>query len=167
MIAILDADKQGFLRSATALIQTIGRAERNIEGRVIMYADKVTDAMKKAIDETNRRRKTQEAYNKEHNFEPFTIIKEIYDISERLSSLSYISDGQVDYSAGESVSKIPIDELKKLIKETEARMESAAQSLEFERAAVLRDQIYDLRQILADESNAPPWKRIAIISGEE
>jgi excinuclease ABC subunit B len=167
LIAILDADKQGFLRSATALIQTIGRAARNIEGRVIMYADKITDAMKKAIDETDRRRKTQEEYNKENNFEPFTIIKEIYDISERLSAQSYISDGQADYSAGESVSKLPIDELKKLIKETESRMESASKSLEFERAAVLRDQVYDLRQMLADETNAPPWKRISIISGED
>jgi excinuclease ABC subunit B len=167
LIAILDADKQGFLRSATALIQTIGRAARNIEGRVIMYADKVTDAMKKAIDETDRRRKTQEDYNKANNFEPFTIIKEIYDISERLSAQSYISDGQADYAAGESISKLPIDELKKLIKETELRMESAVKSLEFERAAVLRDQVYDLRQMFADETNAPPWKRISIISGEE
>jgi excinuclease ABC subunit B len=167
LIAILDADKQGFLRSATALIQTIGRAARNIEGLVIMYADEITDAMKKAIDETNRRRKTQEDYNKAHNFEPFTIIKEIYDISERLSAQSYISDGQADYAAGESISKLPVDALKKLIKETEARMESAAKSLEFERAAILRDQIYDLRQMLADDTNAPPWKRTSIISGED
>ena len=167
LIAILDADKQGFLRSATALIQTIGRAARNIEGRVIMYADKVTDAMKKAIEETDRRRQTQEDYNKKNNFEPFSIIKEIYDISERLISQSYISDGQADYSAGETVSKLPINELKNLIKETEERMASAAESLEFERAAILRDQVYDLRQMLADDSNLPPWKRIAIISGED
>jgi len=167
LVAILDADKQGFLRSATALIQTVGRASRNLEGKVIMYADKITNAMKQAIDETNRRRKKQEAYNKEHNFEPFTIVKEIYDITERLSSQSYIADGQADYSVDGTLSKLPIKELKKIIAETRERMEAAAKSLEFERAAALRDQVFELRKILADESNVSPWERIAIISGED
>jgi len=167
LVAILDADKQGFLRSATALIQTIGRASRNVQGKVIMYADKTTDAMKKAIDETNRRRKKQEVYNKKHNFEPFTIVKEIYDITERLTSQSHIADDQADYSVDGSFSRVPIKELRIIIEETKERMEAAAKSLEFERAAVLRDQIFGLRKMLADESNVPPWKRIAIISGEE
>jgi len=155
------------LRSATALIQTVGRASRNLEGKVIMYADKITNAMKQAIDETNRRRKKQEAYNKEHNFKPFTIIKEIYDITERLTSQSYIADDQADYFADGTISRMPIKELKKIIEETRERMEAAAKSLEFERAAALRDQVFELRKMLADESNASPWERIAIISGEE
>jgi len=167
LVAILDADKQGFLRSATALIQTVGRASRNLQGKVIMYADKITDAMKQAINETNRRRKKQEAYNKKHNFEPFTIIKEIYDITERLTSQSYISDGQADYSVDGTLSSLPIKELKKIIEETRERMKAAAKSLEFERAAALRDQVFELRKMLADESNVSPWERIAIISGEE
>jgi len=167
LVAILDADKQGFLRSATALIQTIGRASRNIMGKVIMYADRTTDAMKQAIGETNRRRKKQEVYNKKHNFEPFTIVKEIYDITERLMSKSYIAENQADYSVDGSFSRVPIKELRKIIEETKERMEAAAKSLEFERAAALRDQIFELRKLLADESNVPPWERIAIISGEE
>ncbi|MCD6355716.1 MAG: UvrB/UvrC motif-containing protein, partial [Anaerolineaceae bacterium] len=137
---------------------------RNVEGKVIMYADKTTDAMKTAIDETNRRRKKQKAYNDAHNLKPFTIVKEIYDITERLQTT--IADEQANYSTGESVSKIPIKELRKIIKDTEERMRSAAKALEFERAAVLRDQVYELRKMLADESGVPPWKRISIISGE-
>ena len=167
LVAILDADKQGFLRSATALIQTVGRASRNLQGKVIMYADKITDAMKQAIDETNRRRKKQEAYNKKHNFEPFTIIKEIYDITERLTSQSYIADDQADYFVDGTISRLPAKELKKIIEETRERMEAAAKSLEFERAAALRDQVFELRKMLADESDVTPWERIAIISGEE
>ncbi len=167
LVAILDADKAGFLRSATALIQTIGRASRNLQGKVIMYGDTITDAMKQAIDETNRRRKKQEAYNKKHNFEPFTIVKEIYDITARLNSQSYIADEQVGYSVDGVISQLPIKELRKIIKGTEERMEAAAKSLEFERAAVLRDQVFELRKMLADELNVPPWERIAIISGEE
>ena len=167
LVAILDADKQGFLRSATALIQTIGRAARNVGGQVIMYADKITDAMNQAIDETNRRRKKQEAYNKEHGLEPFTIIKEIHDITERLSMQSSVADENAEYTVGEKLSVLPNQELRKLIKETEERMKNAAESLEFERAAVLRDQVYELRKMLADATDVPPWKRISIISGEE
>jgi excinuclease ABC subunit B len=167
LVAILDADKQGFLRSATALIQTIGRAARNVEGKVIMYADSITDAMRQAIDETNRRREKQEAYNTAHHLEPFTIVKEIYDISARLSAQSYIADEQAEYSAENRLSILPDKELRKLITETENRMKEAATALEFERAAMLRDQVYELRLLLADSSDAPPWKRISIMSGEE
>jgi excinuclease ABC subunit B len=167
LVAILDADKQGFLRSETALIQTIGRASRNVQGKVIMYAEKMTEAMQKAIDETNRRREKQESYNRRNNFEPFSIVKEIYDITERLTSQSYIAENQTEYTVDGAISKVPPNELRRIIEETKKRMEAAAKSLEFERAAALRDQIYELRKMLADESNVPPWKRIEIISGEE
>ncbi len=166
LVAILDADKQGFLRSATALIQTIGRTARNSNGIVIMYGDQITDAMRVAIDETNRRREKQEAYNREHHIQPTTIIKEIYDITARLSEYA-IADQQADYDAGEVVSRLPLGEIKHLIKETEEKMRQAAENLEFERAAVLRDQIYELRLMLADESGQPAWKKAAIMSGEE
>lgn len=166
LVAILDADKQGFLRSATALIQTIGRAARNVNGIVIMYADKMTDAMRVAIDETNRRREKQEIYNQEHHIRPATIIKEIYDITERLSEYA-IAEKQGEYDAGQVTSSLPLKELKRLIKETETKMKQAADDLEFERAAALRDQLYDLRLMLAESSNQPAWKRAAIMSGEE
>ena len=167
LVAILDADKQGFLRSATALIQTIGRAARNVGGKVIMYADSITDAMRQAIDETERRRAKQEKYNQDRGLEPFTIVKEIYDITERLSGEVAIADEKAEYSAGESSSSLPIDELKRIIKETEERMKAAAKMLEFERAAALRDQLYELRTMLADQTGASPWERIGIISGDE
>ncbi|MDP2964645.1 MAG: excinuclease ABC subunit UvrB [Pelolinea sp.] len=167
LVAILDADKEGFLRSSTALIQTIGRAARNLNGKVIMYADHITDSMRKAIDETDRRREIQDAFNKAHGIQPFSIVKEIYDITARLSESASIRDGQADYDAGEAVTHLPQNELKRIIAETEERMKSAAQALEFERAAVLRDQIYELRRMLADESNLPPWEKIAILSGED
>ena len=166
LVAILDADKQGFLRSATALIQTIGRAARNSSGLVVMYGDKITDAMRVAIDETDRRRAKQEAYNREHHIQPATIIKEVYDITARLSEYS-VAEKQADYDSGESVSKLPVNEIRHLIQETEARMRKAADSLEFERAAALRDQIYELKLMLAEESGQPAWKRAAIMSGED
>ena len=166
LVAILDADKQGFLRSATALIQTIGRAARNSAGLVIMYGDKVTDAMRVAIDETDRRREKQEAYNREHHIQPATIIKEVYDITARLSEYA-VAEKQGDYDAGETVSKLPVDEIRHLIKDTENRMRQAADALEFERAAALRDQIYELRLMLADESGQPAWKKAVIMSGED
>jgi excinuclease ABC subunit B len=167
LVAILDADKEGFLRSSTALIQTIGRAARNLNGKVIMYADHITDSMRKAIDETDRRREKQDAFNKAHGIQPFSIVKEIYDITARLTESASIREGQVDYDAGEAVTQLPMNELKRIITETEERMKIAAQALEFERAAVLRDQIYELRRMLADESNLPPWKKVAILTGED
>jgi excinuclease ABC subunit B len=167
LVAILDADKQGFLRSATALIQTVGRAARHINGKVIMYANQVTDAMRTAIDETLRRSEKQRAYNQKHHIEPLGIIKEIYDITERLSEHASVSDSQSEYHAGESRVKLPEGEIQRLLKETEQKMKSAAEALEYERAAVLRDQIYELRMLLAEDSNLPPWKKVAILAGEE
>ena len=166
LVAILDADKQGFLRSATALIQTIGRAARNANGIVIMYADQMTDAMREAIDETNRRRAKQEAYNQEHHIQPATIIKEVYDITARLSEYA-VAEMQGEYNTEPAATRLPAGEIKHLIQETEEKMKQAAQNLEFERAAVLRDQILELRLMLADESGQPGWKKAAIISGEE
>lgn len=166
LVAILDADKQGFLRSATALIQTIGRAARNANGIVIMYADQMTDAMREAIDETNRRRAKQEAYNQEHHIQPATIIKEVYDITARLSEYA-VAEMQGEYNAELAATRLPAGEIKHLIQETEEKMKQAAQNLEFERAAVLRDQILELRLMLADESGQPGWKKAAIISGED
>jgi len=165
LVAILDADKQGFLRSAVALIQTIGRAARNVHGKVIMYADKMTDAMNAAITETNRRRAKQIAFNYEHHIEPLTIIKEIHDISDRLSQ-SAISEGKGTYQADGGITRLPKDEIQHLINETENKMKQAASDLEFERAAVLRDQVLELRKLLVEESNAPAWRKAALLSGE-
>ncbi len=165
LVAILDADKQGFLRSATALVQTIGRAARNVNGIVIMYADQMTDAMRVAIDETNRRRAKQEKYNQEHHIQPASIVKEIYDITERLSEYA-LADQQAKYSTGATATKLPLDEIKRLITETEEKMKDAAAALEFERAAMLRDQVYELRVMLADETDLPAWKKASILSGE-
>lgn len=140
-IAILDADKQGFLRSRDALIQIIGRAARNVNGHVTLYADKMTDAMKGAIDETNRRRGIQEAYNKEHGITPKTIIKAIRDIAEESRKLE-LRRPKHDHQ------RIPKDEKKRLIEELESQMDIASQNLEFEKAADLRDEIELLRREL-------------------
>lgn len=140
-IAILDADKQGFLRSRDALIQTIGRAARNINGHVTLYADTMTDAMKGAIDETNRRRKIQEEYNKKHGITPQTIIKAIKDIAEEHSKQK-LSRKKYDHT------KVPKDEKKRLIEELEAQMQLAAENLEYEKAADLRDEIEILKREL-------------------
>jgi excinuclease ABC subunit B len=167
LVAILDADKQGFLRSATALIQTIGRASRHVHGKVIMYADSITGAMKKAIEETDRRREKQQAYNNDHNIQPVGIVKEIYDITARLIAQVGIREDSADYDAGTPRSRLPANEFKRLIAQTEEKMKAAAKALEFERAAALRDQMYELRMMLAEDSNLPDWKKISIIAGEE
>ncbi len=164
LVAILDADKEGFLRSGVSLIQTIGRAARNSDGKVIMYADKMTDSMKFAIDETNRRRKKQRAYNEKHNITPMTIVKGIYDISERLTTSATIAEDKADYKALRR--SLPKNELKHTLAELEREMKEAAKNLEFERAAELRDQVYELRGILADLSDAAPWKRAKMLAGE-
>jgi excinuclease ABC subunit B len=167
MVAILDADKQGFLRSSTALIQTIGRAARNVNGRVIMYADVITDAMKFALGETDRRREKQVAYNTTHGIEPFTIIKAVHDITERLTSPQYLTaEGRSEYKAGKQTTRLPENEIKRLIAEFETQMRQAAKDLAFEQAAVLRDQILDLRRLLAEESNLPPWQKARLMAGE-
>ncbi len=140
-IAILDADQQGFLRSRDALIQTIGRAARNINGHVILYADRITDGMKGAMDETNRRRAIQEAHNKKHGITPQTIIKAIKDIAEEHSKLK-LTRKKYDHA------KIPKDEKKRLMEELNAQMEICAENEEFEKAADLRDEIELLRREL-------------------
>jgi excinuclease ABC subunit B len=167
LVAILDADKEGFLRSGTALIQTIGRAARNVNGKVIMYADKMTDAMIKALDETNRRRKKQGDYNIKNGIEPYTIIKAVHDITEQLTlSPSRTAEGRGEYRAGKKASTLPENEIKRLIVEMEKQMRQAAKDMEFEQAAVFRDQILDLRKLLADESNLPPWQKARLMAGE-
>ena len=165
LVAILDADKAGFLRSETALIQTIGRAARHVEGKVIMYADHITDAMKAAIDETTRRRAKQVAFNEEHGIIPVSIIKAVRDITDQLASTHAVAEYQGEYRTQGAVS-LPKSEMEKLIKELEAKMKEAAQNLEFEKAAALRDQIYELRETLAEEGDYKPWEKIRILAGE-
>lgn len=164
LVAILDADKEGFLRSETALIQTIGRASRHVDGKVIMYADKITNSMRRAIDKTNRRRAKQMAHNKEHGIEPASIIKAVRDLTDQLSAHA-VSETQAEYRV-KGAAGLPKAEMQRVIAEMEKQMKEAAQNLEFEKAAVLRDQIFELRGILAEESNLPPWKRIRILTGE-
>jgi excinuclease ABC subunit B len=146
LVGILDADKEGFLRGETSLIQTIGRAARNVEGKVLMYADKETAAMRAALGETDRRREIQRAYNEEHGITPETIVKGISDIAEFLQS-----DSKVPRSRRRRVrdaSAIPPAELEKTIVELEEEMLAAAEELRFEYAAKLRDEIRDLRRQL-------------------
>jgi len=164
LVAILDADKAGFLRSDTALIQTIGRAARHVEGTVIMYADKITPAMQTALDETDRRRKKQAEYNQEHGIEPASIIKTISDITERVK-LRAIKEEGADYQGG--LEGIPVPELKEIIKELEKQMLVAAENLEFETAAGLRDQIFELREVLAVKTDMKPWEKINLLAGNE
>jgi len=166
LVAILDADKEGFLRSDTALIQTIGRAARHVNGKVIMYAERRTDSMKRALEETERRRKKQIAYNEDHNIQPVSIVKAIRDLTDQVAAEYAFKEEKADYQAF-SPDKMPKDELSRLIKELEKQMRSAAEQLEFERAAGLRDQIYELRQVLADKEDLPPWKRARALAGEE
>ena len=165
LVAILDADKEGFLRSTTALVQNFGRAARHIDGKVILYADKMTDSMKRAIDETNRRRKIQDDYNIEHNISPVGITKAVHDITERLANVSE-EDGKKPRSARELAASMQQRELKRLINEMENQMRAAAKELEFERAAMLRDQVYELKAILIDDSNLPPWKKQILLAQE-
>lgn len=140
LVAILDADKEGFLRSERSLVQTIGRAARNSEGKVIMYADKVTDSMQRAMDETSRRRSIQEQYNEEHGIVPKTIIKEIRD----LISISKVADDTESYDAT-SFDELSKSERKELIAKMEDEMREATKTLDFETAATLRDTILELK----------------------
>ncbi len=166
LVAILDADKEGFLRSGTALIQTIGRAARHVQGKVVMYADRMTDSMKFALEETNRRREKQMAYNQAHGIEPLSIIKGIYDLTARLTGTA-VAEQQGEYhSERERTASLPQNEIKRLVHELEQQMKAAAKDLEFERAAALRDQIYELREIMAEETNMPPWKKARLLAGE-
>ena len=151
LVAILDADKQGFLRSHSSLIQTIGRAARHVEGRAILYANKMTEAMESAIDETNRRRRIQEAHNREHGIEPRSIVKGIRDLTDRMKVMA---EQQTEYSVNGGddgvidLATLSPGELARQIADLEEEMQEAAQKLEFERAASLRDQVIELRQAL-------------------
>ena len=141
LVAILDADKEGFLRSETSLIQTIGRAARNVDGKVIMYADNVTGSMKRAIDETERRRKIQLAFNKEHGITPQTIRKAVADVIEATK----VAEEEVSYSVLEDVLEGP-GNLDEILKKLEKEMREAAARLDFELAAALRDRIFSIKK---------------------
>jgi excinuclease ABC subunit B len=166
LVVILDADRQGFLRTGRSLIQTIGRAARHVNGQAILYADTVSEAMESAIEETNRRRAKQMAYNETHGIEPASIVKAVRDLTDDLRAASQadasalggaVAEAGVEYRVG---GRIPVEELTRLISELESQMHQAAAALEFEKAALIRDQIYDLRRQLQDaQSELPEWKR--------
>lgn len=162
LVAILDADKEGFLRSETALIQTIGRAARHVNGMVIMYADTITDSMRRAIDETNRRRRIQEAYNRAHGIEPQSIVKAVRDLTDRVVGMRMAAEPRPTYEAGSGrdLAHLPKDELARIIKDLEKQMKEAAAALEFEKAAALRDQILELRRQMEEEDPRPEWEKI-------
>jgi excinuclease ABC subunit B len=162
LVAILDADKEGFLRSATALIQTIGRAARHLHGKVVMYADHMTESMQKALDETNRRRAKQVRYNQEHGIEPVSIVKAVRDLTDQVTAQA-VAEPRAEYRAGRPAD-LPKEELTRVVRGLEQQMQAAAEALEFEKAAALRDEIYDLRQVLADQENVAPWQRARALS---
>jgi len=144
LVAILDADKEGFLRSETSLIQTIGRAARNIDGTVIMYADNMTDSMRRAISETNRRRQIQIEFNKKHGITPRSVEKEVRDVIEATKA----AEESVKYGIRTPESKMKKEEISELIDKLTAEMKRAAADLQFERAAELRDKISQLKSKL-------------------
>ncbi len=165
LVAILDADKEGFLRSETALIQTIGRAARHLNGMVIMYADKMTESMRKAIGETDRRRAKQVSYNEIHHIQPVGIIKAVRDLTERLSAGRAVAEPKAAYKIHGKDGSTK-EEIKRVLAELEQQMRTAAQNLEFEKAAALRDQIFELRGILAEEAGETPWEKVRILAGQ-
>ena len=144
LVAILDADKEGFLRSETSIIQTIGRAARNAEGRVIMYADVMTESMQKAIDETNRRRGIQQAYNEAHGITPQTIVKKVHDVIQ----ITKAATEKQKFGLEKDPESMSEKELKKLIQTLDKEMKHAAMELQFERAAELRDKILELKKLM-------------------
>ena len=146
LVAILDADQEGFLRSETTLVQTMGRAARNVEGRVVLYADGTTDAMESAIEETRRRRRIQREFNREHGHEPRTIDKAVGETS--------LPGAKTDTGGVSGVEADSIEEAEQLIERLERRMSEAADNLEFELAADIRDRIRELRETF-DELDAP------------
>lgn len=147
LVAILDADKEGYLRSGPSLIQTIGRASRHSNGHVIMYADNMTKSMKLAISETTRRREIQEAHNREHGITPQGIHKAVRDITERVKA-SREANNTHKYEQKYGETDIPISELARIIKDLEGQMKLAAKNLEFEKAAMFRDEVYEIRRLL-------------------
>ena len=158
-VLILDADKEGFLRSNRSLIQTIGRAARHVEGRVIMYADKVTASMQTAIDETYRRREIQRQYNIDHGIEALSIIKQIKDITDHVRA---VAEEKAEYDG--DARHLPKDELLRMVKELETQMKAAAKNLEFEKAAGLRDQVVELRRELVG-TDAEELSAFAAVAG--
>ena len=145
LVAIVDADKEGYLRSTTSLIQTVGRAARHVDGHVIMYADKMTDSMKRCIEETYRRRQIQELHNQQHNITPQGIVKAVHDITERVK-------GETENKKSKSkVFNLSKDELARYAKKLESEMKTAAKSLEFEKAAMLRDEMVDLKRLITSQ----------------
>jgi excinuclease ABC subunit B len=154
LVAILDADKEGFLRSDTALIQTMGRAARHLHGQVIMYADGITGSMERAIEETNRRREKQIAYNEEHGIVPRSIVKEVRDLTDRVKALAE------DRTPYDVTGDMPPREIEHLIKDLEKQMKAAAAELEFEKAAFLRDQVFELREVLRARDTRPEWEKM-------
>ncbi len=149
LVAILDADKEGFLRSESALVQIIGRAARHIDGQVILYADRMTDSMKRALDETERRRVIQQAHNEAHGIVPASIVKQIRDLTDRVKTM--VSEDATAEGEGIDLAAVSTSDLHKMIKALEKEMKAAAQGLEFEKAAALRDQLFDLRGALAEK----------------
>ncbi len=162
LVAILDADKEGFLRSESALIQNIGRAARHVNGQAILYADDYSQAMRAAIDETNRRRDKQVAYNEAHGIIPASIVKAVRDLTDDLREAhteqrrKAIAEQGIAYEVYET---IPPEELSRMISELEIQMHEAAAELEFEKAALIRDQIYDLKRQLQDGRDVPEWRQ--------
>jgi excinuclease ABC subunit B len=159
LVAILDADKEGYLRSGGSLIQTIGRASRHVNGHVIMYADTVTDSMRTALDETERRRAIQMAYNVANGISPIGIQKAIRDITDQVRK---VAEEKAEYSVDGS---LPRDELTRMVIELEKQMKQAAKALEFEKAAGLRDQVIELRKALVSDESA--LKELASVAGQE
>ena len=157
LVAILDADKEGYLRSESSLIQTIGRAARHVEGSVIMYADTMTGSMQRAIDETYRRRRIQVEYNERHGIEPVGIKKAIRDISNRLK---VVAEQAAEYST-DGVVQMPKDEMERVVADLEIQMKQAAKELEFEKAALLRDQVVELKRLLVAEDPIMPKEWLA------
>jgi excinuclease ABC subunit B len=154
LVGILDADKEGYLRSVGSLIQTIGRAARHVDGHVVMYADTMTDSMRRAIDETYRRRQKQLAYNEERGITPLGIRKAIKDINDHVRR---VAEEKTEYRSG---ADMPRDELMRLIKDLESQMKTAAKNLEFEKAALIRDQVVELRRELASDDEG-----VALLTG--
>ncbi|MCA9970822.1 MAG: excinuclease ABC subunit UvrB [Anaerolineales bacterium] len=171
LVAILDADKEGFLRSGTALVQTIGRAARHVEGKVIMYADTITPSMQFALEETERRRQKQQAYNEVHGIEPKSIMKAVRDLTDEIAEQHAeeaelaLAEKRTRYT---TMAELPKDELTRMIKDLEKQMKHAAQQLEFEKAAALRDQIVELRRIMVLKEagggdDMPAWEKMRLL----
>ncbi len=159
LVCILDADKEGYLRSGGSLIQTIGRASRNVNGRVVMYADQITVSMRMALDETDRRRAIQVAYNEAHGISPVGIQKAIRDITDQVRR---VAEDKATYNAEGG---LPKEELTRMVIELEKQMKQAAKALEFEKAAGLRDQVIELRKALVSDTEA--LKELAAVAGHE